>query len=95
MTGVCRVSTATVQVIALFCLFVFLLSQVHKVKELPESFLRAALAVEKKRSSDTPGCAGYSENDTQFFAVAQNLCMTSTRSGGALIQSNSGIIMPF
>lgn len=94
MTGVGRVSTATVQVIPQFCLNVCLLSQVLQVKELPERFLGAALAVKKKISSDTPGCAGYSENDTQFFATAQNLCVTSTRSGGAPIQSDSVIIVP-
>lgn len=59
------------------------------MKDLPESFLGAALAMKKKTSSDSPGCAGYSENYTQSFAMAQNLFMTSARSGGAPIQSNS------
>lgn len=77
------------------CLFVSLLNQVPKVKESPESFLGAALAMKKKISSDTPGCAGYYENDAQSFAVAQNLSVTSTHSGGASIQLNSVIIVPF
>lgn len=65
------------------------------MKELPESFLGAPLAMKKKTSSDTPGCAGYFENYTQSFATAQNLFMTSARSGGAPIQSNSVIIVLF
>lgn len=76
------------QVIAGFCLFVFLLSQVtiffsfqpSKLKVLPEIFSGEPLAIKKKINSVANVCAGYSESDNQFFAIAQNLYMTSNNS---------------
>lgn len=80
------------QVIAGFCLFVFLLNQSNlfffffpiqpsKLEVLPESFLGEPLAMKKKISSVTNVCAGYSASDTQFLATAQSLCTLNNSLG--------------
>lgn len=75
---------AVVQVIAGVGLFVIIFSRVtiifsiqpSKLKVLPASFWGSPLAKKKRISSVTNLCAECSGSDTQFFAVAQNWCLT-------------------